>query len=68
MAIKAGVPLVPLTLVGTRAVLPFGSGLPRPGRVRMVIGAPIPTAGLTLKCREQITAQARAEVAAALGE
>ncbi|MGA3027534.1 MAG: lysophospholipid acyltransferase family protein [Bryobacteraceae bacterium] len=66
IAIKAGVPLVPLTLVGTRAVLPFGSGCPRPGRVRMVIGRPIPTTGLTLKCREQITAQTRAEVAAAL--
>ncbi|MGA2182410.1 MAG: lysophospholipid acyltransferase family protein [Bryobacteraceae bacterium] len=67
IAIKAGVPLVPLTLLGTRAVLPFGSGFPRPGRARMVIGKPIPTEGLTLKCREQITAQARAEVAAALG-
>jgi 1-acyl-sn-glycerol-3-phosphate acyltransferase len=67
IAIKAGVPLVPLTLSGTRAVLPFGSGFPRPGRVRMVIGKPIPTEGLTLKNREQITAQARAQVVAALG-
>jgi 1-acyl-sn-glycerol-3-phosphate acyltransferase len=64
IAIKAGVPLVPLTLLGTRAVLPFGSGLPRPGRVRMVVGNPIPTEGLSLKCREQITAQARAQIAA----
>jgi 1-acyl-sn-glycerol-3-phosphate acyltransferase len=65
IAIKAGVPLVPLTLTGTRAVLPFGSGFPRPGRVRMVIGTPIPTEGLTLKCRERITAQARDQVVAA---
>jgi 1-acyl-sn-glycerol-3-phosphate acyltransferase len=62
IAIKAGVPLVPLTLLGTRAVLPYGSGLPRPGCVRMAIGKPIPTDGLTLKCREQLTAQARAQV------
>jgi 1-acyl-sn-glycerol-3-phosphate acyltransferase len=66
IAIKAGVPLVPLTLLGTRAVLPFGSGLPRPGRVRMLVGNPIPTEGLSLKCREQITAQARAQIAANL--
>ena len=68
IAIKAGVPLVPVTLLGTRAVLPFGSGFPRPGRARMVIGKPIPTEGLTLKCRERITAQARAEVAAQCGD
>ena len=42
IAIKAGVPLVPLTLVGTRAILPYGSGFPRSGRVRMLIGKPIP--------------------------
>jgi 1-acyl-sn-glycerol-3-phosphate acyltransferase len=66
IAIKAGVPLVPLTLSGTRAVLPFGSGTPRPGRVRMVIGKPILTEGLTMKCREQLTAQLRADVAARL--
>jgi 1-acyl-sn-glycerol-3-phosphate acyltransferase len=66
IAIKAGVPLVPLTLQGTRAVLPFGSGLPRPGRIRMLIGDPIPTEGLSLKCREQLTAQVRAQIAANL--
>jgi 1-acyl-sn-glycerol-3-phosphate acyltransferase len=66
IAIKAGVPMVPLTLLGTRAVLPFGSGFPRPGRVRMVIGKPIPTDGLTLKGRDRITAQVRADVAATL--
>jgi 1-acyl-sn-glycerol-3-phosphate acyltransferase len=66
IAIKAGVPLVPLTLLGTRAVLPFGSGLPRPGRVRMLVGNPIPTEGLSLKCRDQLTAQARAQIAATL--
>jgi len=66
IAIKAGVPLAPVTLVGTRAVLPFGSGLPCPGRVRMIVGRPIPTAGLAMKCREQITARVREEIAAAL--
>jgi 1-acyl-sn-glycerol-3-phosphate acyltransferase len=66
IAIKAGVSLVPLTLLGTRPVLPYGSGFPRPGRVRMLVGQPIPTEGLTMKCRDQITQQAREQVAAAL--
>jgi 1-acyl-sn-glycerol-3-phosphate acyltransferase len=67
IAIRAGVPLAPVTLIGTQAVLPFGSGVPRPGRVRMIVGQPIPTADLTMKCREQITARVREEIAATLG-
>ena len=66
IAIKAGVPIVPLTLVGTRGVLPYGSGFPRPGRVRMIVGTPIPTEGLTLRSRDQVTAEVRAQVVAAL--
>ena len=66
IAIKAGVPLVPLTLIGTRAVLPFGSGFPRPGRVRMIVGKPISTEGLTLKCRDRVTEEVRSQIASAL--
>jgi len=68
IAIKAGVPLVPLTLLGTPAILPYGSGFPRSGRVRMVIHEPIPTQAMTLKCRDQLTAQVRVQVAATLDE
>ncbi len=66
IALKAGVPLVPIALEGTREVLPFGSGVIVPGRVRMRVGDPIPTAGLTLRDRVRLTAQVRDEIVALL--
>ena len=41
LAVKAGVPLVPVALVGDHALLDERRGLFRPGRVRVVIGEPI---------------------------
>ncbi|WP_440995853.1 AMP-binding protein [Arhodomonas sp. SL1] len=38
------VPVVPVWIEGTREVLPPGRRLPRPGRVRLFIGTPIPPA------------------------
>lgn len=35
------VPVIPIWLEGTRAVLPPGRVLPRPGRVRLVVGDPV---------------------------
>ena len=66
IAIKASVPLVPIALDGTRAVLPFGSAIIRPGRVRMRVGDPIPTSGLTLRDRVRLTGQVRDEIVAML--
>jgi 1-acyl-sn-glycerol-3-phosphate acyltransferase len=62
IAIKAQVPLVPIALLGTREVLPMGSGVFHRGPVRLCIGDPIPTLGLVLKDRGQLTADARARV------
>ncbi len=62
IAIKAGVPIVPVALKGTREVLPFGSGHIRAGTVRMSVGDPIPTAGLTLKDRGRLMRETRARV------
>ncbi|REJ79894.1 MAG: 1-acyl-sn-glycerol-3-phosphate acyltransferase [Acidobacteria bacterium] len=42
IAQKAGVPLVPIGLDGTRRIRPKGSLLVRPGRVRVRYGEPIP--------------------------
>ncbi len=66
IAIKAGVPMVPIALSGTRTVLPFGSAVIRPGRVRMRVGDPISTAGLSLHDRVRITGQVRDEIVAML--
>jgi 1-acyl-sn-glycerol-3-phosphate acyltransferase len=59
IAIKAGVPLVPVALVGTRQVLPMDSLLVQPAAVTLRVGEPIPTAGLRLHDRQALTAQVR---------
>jgi len=57
IAIRAGAPIVPLTLVGTHDVLPMHSYIVRPGRVTLRILPPIETAALTLKDRGRLTEQ-----------
>lgn len=55
IAIRAGVPLVPIGLQGTREVLPYGSGNIRGGPVILRIGDPIPTDEATLRDRGLLT-------------
>jgi 1-acyl-sn-glycerol-3-phosphate acyltransferase len=55
IAIRAGVPLVPVGLQGTREVLPYGSGNIRGGAVILRIGDPIPTDQATLRDRVHLT-------------
>ncbi len=45
IAIQAGVPIVPMALVGTRKILAPGSTHLRPGPAELRIGKPAPTAG-----------------------
>jgi 1-acyl-sn-glycerol-3-phosphate acyltransferase len=68
VAIKAGVPLVPIALVGTRDVLAMGSATFHAGPVTLRFGQPIPVAGLTLHDREELTGQARQQVVRMLSE
>jgi 1-acyl-sn-glycerol-3-phosphate acyltransferase len=46
-ALQANLPIVPVTIVGTRALLPRDSIIFRPGPVELHLDAPISTAGLT---------------------
>ena len=55
IAIKAGVPVVPLAIVGMRELLPMDSIHIRSGEVVVRVGSPIPTAGLKLADRERLT-------------
>lgn len=66
IAIRAGVPLVPVALKGTREILPYGSGHVRSGAVLVRIGDPIPTAHLQLRDRGRITAELRDRIASML--
>jgi 1-acyl-sn-glycerol-3-phosphate acyltransferase len=41
LALKSGLPVIPVALSGTRRVLPPGHVVPRPGRIEIKIGAPL---------------------------
>jgi 1-acyl-sn-glycerol-3-phosphate acyltransferase len=62
IAIKAGVPVVPMALVGMREKLPMHSVHIRAGRVTLRIGEPIPTVGLKLADRAALNERIYDEV------
>ena len=66
IAIKAGVPVAPMAIIGMRSKLPMGSIHIRSGEVRVRIGQPIPTAGLKPSDREALTRRLYEEVKALL--
>ena len=57
IAIRAGVPVVPLVIIGGVHVLPFGKGVVQSGHITMRVLPPVPTTGLTLKDRGALTEQ-----------
>jgi len=57
LAIKGGVPILPVAIVGIREVLAMHSNHIRPGVVTLRIGDPIPTEGLRSSDRTRITQQ-----------
>jgi 1-acyl-sn-glycerol-3-phosphate acyltransferase len=64
LAIKAGVPVIPVTMNGTRAVLPVDSWVIRSGRVEIILHAPVPTEGMHSDSAEVLCARVRGIVAA----
>lgn len=64
MAIKAGVPLVPIALVGTYELLPIHTYHLTPRPLKVIIGDPIPTAGLTTRDAAALTDRLRSAIAA----
>jgi len=66
MAIQAQAPIVPVAISGGRDAMRKGSALIYPAHVRVRIGAPVPTAGMTLDDREALIATVRERIAALL--
>jgi 1-acyl-sn-glycerol-3-phosphate acyltransferase len=66
LAIAAQVPVVPVLCDGSYELMPRGSWSPRPGTVRLAIGAAIPTSGLDYEARGELSDRSRA-VLLALG-
>jgi 1-acyl-sn-glycerol-3-phosphate acyltransferase len=59
MAIQAGVPIVPVAIEGCQNLLKRDSILIKGGRVNMVLGQPIPTAGLSMTDRDALMERVR---------
>ncbi|WP_188759470.1 lysophospholipid acyltransferase family protein [Edaphobacter acidisoli] len=57
MAIKAQVPLIPITLIGTYELLPIHTYALNPRPLAIIIGDPIPTTNLTTRDADTLTQQ-----------
>jgi 1-acyl-sn-glycerol-3-phosphate acyltransferase len=62
MAIKAQVPLVPLTLVGTYELLPIHAYALRSRPLKLIVGEPISTVGMTTRDAQALTERLRAVI------
>jgi 1-acyl-sn-glycerol-3-phosphate acyltransferase len=62
LALKSGLPILPVGLEGPRLVLPPNAGVVCPGPVSVRIGEPIPTEDLAISSRGDLMARTRAEI------
>jgi 1-acyl-sn-glycerol-3-phosphate acyltransferase len=62
LAIRAGVPIVPITLNGTRAVLEPDTYHVRPGQTELIIHPPISTEGLVAKDVDALSRRVREQI------
>jgi len=67
LAIETGWPVVPLSIVGNRNVMPAGRLMTCPATVQLIVHDPIPTAGLTRDDARGLAERVRAVVASAPG-
>ncbi len=62
LALDLGVPIIPVGISGSRRLMPKGSFLVRPGRMRVRIGRPIEVEGRTVADRDELMTEAREAV------
>ena len=66
IAMRAGVPIVPVSIRGAHALLPKHSLVPRPGRVQVIIGKPISTASVEKGQLKEVMEETHAAIAAGM--
>lgn len=66
VAIDQQLPILPVTVTGTRNILPADSLRIRPGRVRMIVHSPVSTEGLTHEQAGELRRRCHAVIASAL--
>ncbi len=63
IAFAAGVPILPVTVRGSRAILPKGTARVKPGTIELVIHDPVPLDGYSDENREELMARIKATIA-----
>jgi 1-acyl-sn-glycerol-3-phosphate acyltransferase len=66
MALKAGAPIVPISVSGSNKIMPKGKFVMRPGGVRITFHEPILTEGSTIEDRQVIIERVRQAILAGL--
>jgi 1-acyl-sn-glycerol-3-phosphate acyltransferase len=59
LAIRSGAPIVPISIIGARDIMPKRSLKIRPGNVTLVIGKPIDVKGYTIEDRHELIEKVR---------
>lgn len=59
LAIKSGVPIIPISIIGAGVIMPKRSLRINPGKITMVIGKPIDVTGYTIENRAQLIEKVR---------
>lgn len=62
LALETGAPIVPVTITGSRELMPKGRSAARPGRVGIVFHEPAPSAGLTVETMPELMDKVRAAI------
>lgn len=67
LALQLGVPVIPVAVIGGRQIMAKNKMRIRSGKMRVVVGEPIPVAGMTFDARDQLVERTRAEIAVLRG-
>ena len=62
LAIKAGVPIVPISIIGAREIMPKRTLKVRPGRITMIIGRPMDVSSYTIETRGELIELVRSSI------
>jgi 1-acyl-sn-glycerol-3-phosphate acyltransferase len=59
LAIRAGVPIVPISIIGAHEIMPKRSLNVKPGKITMVIDRPVEVTGYTIETRAELIERIR---------
>ncbi|MEO0190909.1 MAG: lysophospholipid acyltransferase family protein [candidate division WOR-3 bacterium] len=62
LAIKGGIPIIPIGIYGSNRILPKGSIKINPGTISIAVGKPIETLGFNLENKERLMERVREEI------